>query len=64
MGMKELYEDNLMETYDQEMQQCEQEFHERTYGVLSYLKDILKPDDFSPMCYHCGFNSTDFTKEQ
>lgn len=64
MGMKELYEEGMMEEYDNEQQEYELELHERTHGILSYLVDVLSPEDFSLMCYHCGFSTYDFQPKE
>ena len=64
MGMKELFEESLMEQFDQEQQEYELEMHERTHGILSYLVDVLSPEDFSLMCYHCGFSVHEFLDKE
>lgn len=40
------------------------EIHFRTLNILEYLSEVLKPEDFSLMCYHCGVSVNHFNKEQ
>ena len=41
-----------------------EEMYERTHEILSYLVDVLPEEDFSLMCYHCGFSVYDFKQKE
>jgi hypothetical protein len=41
-----------------------EEMYERTHEILTYLKDVLPPEDFSLMCYHTGFSYYDFFEKE
>ena len=47
-----------------EQMEYEAEMHYKTLQILEYLSEVLKEEDFSLMCYHCGVDSKLFKKEQ